>query len=145
MKHENLVKIYHHDTDCYNVVWHGAYLKWFEIGRIELSQLIGIDFRTLDEMEILLPVVELNCRYKSPARLLDEIYITTEIKELRPPSVAFSHNITNILTESHILSAVSTIVTTDKNGKLLRKMPPYLYDKYNKVINITNNEVLSSK
>lgn len=134
MKHENFVKIYHHDTDCYNVVWHGAYLKWFEIGRIELSQLLGIDFITLDEMGILLPVVELNCRYKSPARLMDEICISTELKELRVASVSFSHSITNVKTGNLILNAVSAVVTTDKNGKLLRKMPDYLYEKYNNVI-----------
>lgn len=145
MKHENIVKIYHHDTDCYNVVWHGAYLKWFEIGRIELSQLIDIDFRTLDELGILMPVVELNCRYKSPARLMDKICITTELKELKQASVTFSHTITNIKTGKVLLNASSTVVTTNKDGKLLRKMPDYLYQKYNNTLNNNNNKVLSSK
>ena len=138
MKHENFVKIYHHDTDCYNVVWHGAYLKWFEIGRVELSQLIGIDFITLDKMGILLPVVELNCRYKSPARLLDEICIITELKELRSASITFSHSITNTKSGNTILNALSTIVTTDKDGKLLRKMPDYLYEKYKNTLKSVN-------
>ncbi|OGI22817.1 MAG: hypothetical protein A2287_03620 [Candidatus Melainabacteria bacterium RIFOXYA12_FULL_32_12] len=143
MKHENLVKIYHHDTDCYNVVWHGAYLKWFEIGRVDFSQLVGIDFKALDEMGILLPVVDLHCRYKSPARLMDEILITTELKELRTASVSFSHTITNTKTGNVILNAVSTIVTTDINGKLLRKMPEYLYEKYSSATTKTDSIKLS--
>ena len=49
IKHENIVKIYYKDTDCYGIVWHGAYIKWFEVGRVELSHLAGIDFKTLDD------------------------------------------------------------------------------------------------
>jgi acyl-CoA thioester hydrolase len=143
MKHENLVKIYHHDTDCYNVVWHGAYLKWFEIGRVELSQLIGIDFLKLDQMGILLPVVELNCRYKSPARLMDEICITTELKELKQTSITFSHTIKNIHTGNVVLNATSTLVTTDNKGKLFKKIPDYLYNKYQESITNLDNKISS--
>jgi len=134
MKHENIAKIYHKDTDCYGVVWHGAYIKWFEVGRVELSHLAEINFKLLDEMEILMPVVDLNCRYKSPARLLDEICITTEIKELKKTSIIFSHVIKNTDTKNLILNATTTIVTIDKNGKLLKNMPEYLYEKYRKIL-----------
>lgn len=133
MKHINIVKTYHYDTDCYNVVWHGAYLKWFEIGRIELSQMAGIDFKVLDEMGIMMPVVELNCRYKSPGRLLDELSITTELKELKTASVTFSHIIININTGNLILKADSTAVTTNRQGKLFKKMPDYLYKNYKNI------------
>lgn len=134
MKHENIVKIYHHDTDCYNVVWHGAYFKWFEIGRVDLSDMAGIDFKVLDEMGILLPVVNVSCRYKHPTKLFDEICISTSIKELRTASVTFKHVITNVKTGVLILEAETSIVTTDLDGKLLRKMPPYLYDSYKKAL-----------
>jgi len=137
MKHENIVKIYHKDTDCYGIVWHGAYIKWFEVGRVELSMMAGINFQQLDDMGILLPVVELNCRYKSPARLLDQICIITEIKELKQSSVTFSHSIRNINSQKLILIASTTIVSTDKNGKLYKKMPDYLFEKFNKALNET--------
>ena len=131
MKHENIIKIYYTDTDSYGVVWHGAYIKWLEIGRVELSRLAGIDFAVLDEMGILLPVVELNCRYKSSARIFDELSVITELKELRNTSITFSHTIKNIKTNKLILTAASTIVSTDKNGKLFRKIPDYIYKKLN--------------
>jgi len=134
MKHENIIKIYHKDTDCYGIVWHGAYIKWLEIGRVELSHLAGINFKELDNMDILMPVVELNCRYKSPARLFDELCIITELKELKKTSVTFSHVVKNIKTSHLLINATTTIVTTDKNGKLYRNMPDYLYDKYSKII-----------
>lgn len=139
MKHENIVKIYYQDTDCYGIVWHGAYIKWFEIGRVEYSRMLGIDFDTLDQMDILLPVVELNCRYKSPARLMDEIVISTRLGELKKLSITFDHEIRNKHSDALILSANSTIVATSKDGRLLRRMPEYLLENYVKAV---SNEVL---
>jgi len=130
MEYKNTVKIYHSDTDCYNVVWHGAYAKWLEAGRVEFSEKIGIKFQELEKMNILLPVVELNIRYKYPARLFDELEIKTTLKELKKTSVTFEHVITRISDNTTILTANSVIVTTDRDGKLFRNMPDYLYKKY---------------
>jgi len=134
MEYTQKVKIYHSDTDCYNVVWHGAYAKWLEAGRIEFSEKIGIKFEELENMNIHMPVVELNIRYKHPARLFDELEIITTLKELKKTSVIFEHVITNSNSGMVILTATSTIVTTDTNGKLFRTMPEYLYEKYENIL-----------
>lgn len=134
MEYLSRIKIYHSDTDCYNVVWHGAYAKWMEAGRVEFSEKIGIKFSELEKMHIQMPVVELNIRYKHPAKLFDELEIKTTLKELKKTSVTFEHVITNINTGVAILTASSTIVTTDTNGKLFRTIPEYLYNKYSKLI-----------
>ena len=130
LKHINKVKIYHADTDSYGIVWHGAYLKWFEVGRVEVANMLGATIKELEDSGILLPVVELNCRYKSPARLLDEILIETEVSALTRASITFKHTITNENTELLVLTALTTCVTTDKNGKLFRKIPDEIYKKF---------------
>jgi len=135
MEYIQNVKIYHSDTDCYNVVWHGAYAKWLEAGRIEFSEKIGIKFEELEKMNIHMPVVELNLRYKHPAKLFDELEIKTTLHELKKTSATFEHVIKNINTGMVILTATSTVVTTDVNGKLFRTMPEYLYKKYSKIQN----------
>ena len=30
MKFYKEIKVYYHDTDAYNITWHGNYLKWYE-------------------------------------------------------------------------------------------------------------------
>jgi acyl-CoA thioester hydrolase len=135
MEYTSNTKIYHSDTDCYNVVWHGSYIKWLEQGRVELSEKIGIKFAELDKLNILMPVVDLCIRYKSPAKLFDELQVKTTLKELKKTSVTFEHEIKRISDNTIILTATSVIVTTDKHsGKLFRIMPAYLYDKYSKVL-----------
>jgi acyl-CoA thioester hydrolase len=141
MKHENIVKVYYNDTDCYGVVWHGAYIKWFEIGRVELSHLAGIDFKMLDDMKLLMPVVELNCRYKSPAKVMDELCISTELKELKKISVTFLHTVRNTASNNLILTASTTIVAIDQNGKLQKNMPEFLYEKYKSIL--VNNALVN--
>lgn len=130
MEYTQKVKIYHSDTDCYNVVWHGAYAKWLEAGRIEFSEKIGIKFEELEKLNIQMPVVELNIRYKHPAKLFDELEIKTTLHELKKTSATFAHEIKNINTGVVILTAISVIVCTDTNGKLFRAMPEYLHEKY---------------
>jgi acyl-CoA thioesterase FadM len=40
----------------------------------------------------------------------------------------------NIHNNNLILNATTTVVAIDKDGKLLKKMPEYLYDKYQKIL-----------
>jgi acyl-CoA thioester hydrolase len=135
VKHLNKVKIYHVDTDSYGIVWHGAYLRWFEVGRVEMANLAGTSLKVLEEEGIQLPVVELNCRYKSPAKVLDEIVIETEVSVLTKTSITFKHTITNNSTGLLVLNALTTCVTTDKNGKLFRRMPDEIYNKFEIALN----------
>ena len=130
LKHVNKVKIYHVDTDSYGIVWHGAYLRWFEVGRVEMANLAGVSLKELEEADIQLPVVELNCRYKSPSRVLDKIVIETEISVLTKTSITFKHTVTNNTTGSLVLNATTICVTTDKNGKLFRKIPDEIYKNF---------------
>jgi acyl-CoA thioester hydrolase len=131
MQHKNIVKVYYADTDSYGIVWHGAYIKWFEVARVEISAMLDIDFKILESMGVQMPVVELNVRYKSPARALDELLIESEVGELKKTSITFNHKITNLTTGKIVLNANSTVVTTDIDGKLYRKIPDYIFEKYN--------------
>lgn len=135
MKHENIVKIYYHDTDSYQIAYHGTYIRWFEAGRVELCSLLGINVNSLQEENVLLPVVDLNCRYKNAAKLFDELKITTTIEKLTSFGITFSHDVENITTGKSTLKASTTIVVTDKNGKMYRKMPESLYSKFQTGLN----------
>lgn len=129
MKHEFTIKVFPGDTDSYGVVWHGAYIKWLEAGRIELLEQMGIKFLEMDEMGILMPVTELNIRYKHFAKPYDELSIVSSIEESGRTHLAFYQEIRNISTGELILFARVTGVTTSKEGKLHREIPDYLREK----------------
>lgn len=134
MIYRNEVRILYSDTDAYGVVWHGAYTKWFEAGRVELSEMLGLPLEELEKQGVTFPVVEMNVRYKSSAWFNERIIIETGIECLKNTSVTFFHKVTEKESGKVRTLATSTIVAIDKNGKLYRKLPDNIYSCYKKAV-----------
>ena len=76
------------------IVYYANYLVWFELGRVELLRSLGLAYSQLErEHECILPVVEAQCRYRSPARYDDEILIETRPALLRGSVLKFAYRI----------------------------------------------------
>lgn len=82
MKHEFRQRIIYADTDAEGVVYYANYLKFFERGRMELMRDMGISIRELKEKRgTAFAVSRVECDYRAPALLDDEITVETEILE----------------------------------------------------------------
>lgn len=89
MKHIFEQKVFYPDTDAYGVVWHGSYLRWLEMGRVDWCEMQGYNLIELEAQDIVLPVVNLNVKYKSSAKLNDILIIETWIEKFNSLSVTF--------------------------------------------------------
>lgn len=78
------------------VVFYANYVTWFEIGRTEWIRAAGYDYKSIEEKGMLLPVVDLHCRYVAPARYDDSILICTRIGESTPLRVTFQSQIRKV-------------------------------------------------
>lgn len=134
MKHEFGQKVYYADTDAYGVVWHGSYLRWLEMGRIELCEKMGYSLVELKAQDVVLPVVNINVRYKLSAKLNDELIIETSIQKFNPLSVTFEQKILDKKSGKIFVEAIVDVVAIDNNGKLYRKMPQILLDAFKKAV-----------
>ncbi len=135
MEYVQEIRVLYSDTDSYGVVWHGSYTKWFEAARVGLVEALGMDLEELEKNNILFPVVEMNIRYKSSAKMNERIIIKTEITELKPLSITFEHKVYEKKTNTLRVIAHTTIVVIDSiTGKMYRKMPEELYSKFTKAI-----------
>ena len=125
------IRVLYSDTDSYGVVWHGAYTKWFEAARVGLVEQLGLELEALEQSGIVFPVVEMNIRYKSSAKMNERIIIKTNISEVKPLSVKFEHKVYEKNTNTLRVIAHTTIVVIDtKTGKMLRRMPEDMYEKF---------------
>lgn len=125
------IRVLYSDTDSYGVVWHGAYTKWFEAARVGLVEQLGLELEELENSGIVFPVVEMNIRYKSSAKMNERIIIKTNISEVKPLSVKFEHKVYEKNTNTLRVIAYTTIVVIDtKTGKMLRRMPDDMYAKF---------------
>ena len=134
MKHEFKQKVFYSDTDAYGVVWHGSYLRWLEMGRIGLCEDAGYSLSKLYDTDITLPVVEINVKYKSPAKLEDNLIIVTELKEFSKLSMTFYQKICNAETGKLNIEALVKVVAVHNDGNLYRKFPQEMLDFTQKVI-----------
>ena len=125
------IRVLYSDTDSYGVVWHGAYTKWFEAARVGLVEQLGLELEALEQSGIVFPVVEMNIRYKSSAKMNERIIIKTNISEVKPLSVKFEHKVYEKNTNTLRVIAHTTIVVIDtKTCKMLRRMPEDMYEKF---------------
>lgn len=128
MKHEYEVRVYHADTDCYGIVWHGAYLRFCEQARCEFASTTKTSMKYLEDKGICTPLIEANLKYKHAAKVHDTLLIETTVEKLTPIRATMLQKISNKMTGQEIAEVTVTFVCTDKDGNLFRKMPEEMYN-----------------
>lgn len=112
-------------TDAQGVVYHGEYLTFFEIGRIEYLRDLGLVYRDLLDRDIAVTVTECHCKFIAPAVYDDLLEVHVRAAELRRASFVVEYLITRNGTE-RITTGSTTIATVNRtSGKPIR-MPDYM-------------------
>ncbi len=120
---ENILeyKVQYADTDAYGVVWHGTYLRWMEAGRVEWLFQNGIRIDELArDFGIVMPVVDINIKYKFSAKLMDNVTVNTIVKAHTNASVTFEQIVK--IKETGKICTVAEVKATalDRDGKVMR-------------------------
>jgi acyl-CoA thioester hydrolase len=76
---QHQLRVRYQETDQMGVVYHANYLNWFELGRTEMIRALGYPYRTIEAQGFLLPVIEVEMKFKQPARYDEEITIYTRV------------------------------------------------------------------
>lgn len=113
------LRVRYSETDQMRVVHHRNYLVWCEIGRTDLIRKLGTSYAELERQGISLPVVEASLRYHAPARYDDRIRIRTVLLEAKSRSVTFQYTIENADTGAKLVTARTTLASTNGEGKLV--------------------------
>jgi acyl-CoA thioester hydrolase len=80
--HSTHIRIHYALTDQMGVVYHGHYAQFFEIARTEAIRNLGFTYKSMEEMGIILPVVDLHTKFLRPVRYDDLIKVTVTLREL---------------------------------------------------------------
>lgn len=125
MEHVADARVIFADTDAMGIVYYANYLKWFEMGRVELLRKKGMVYRDLTAKGFHLPVVEARVRYHTPARYDDLLRIRAEVRKLGGASIAFGYLIERAdggrIAEGETLHAF-----TNEAGKVVRAPAEFL-------------------
>ena len=78
------LKVPYYDVDLLRIVWHGNYLKYFEVARQALFKKCGVDMQHYaEDSRYVFPVVRSMIKHISPLRFDDEFTCTAVLKEAR--------------------------------------------------------------
>jgi len=126
-EHQIQVRVRYSETDQMSVVYHGNYVPYFEMGRVEWLRNKGISYKALEENGIALPIVSMTINYKKPARYDDLLTVTTKFKSQTTVKVEFDCEIRSeseeLLTTAHFL-----LVFVDINSGKPIVPPDYILD-----------------
>jgi acyl-CoA thioester hydrolase len=110
------LRVRYAETDQMSVVYYANYFVWFEIGRTDFLRQLGYDYATMEREEgCLLPVVEVTCRYKAPARYDDELLLETRLLHLRTSVIKFGYRLLKAETGLLLAEGETIHVTVDRN------------------------------
>lgn len=127
---ETQVRVRYAETDQMGVVYHSNFFPYFEASRAEAIRDLGFTYADMEKMGVIMPVVDVHCRYMRPARYDDLLRIKTILKELPlHHKIEFHHEVYN---EKNELLVVGKVVLYFMEAKRMKKtvMPETLLQKF---------------
>ena len=130
---ETQIRVRYAETDQMGIVYHSNYFPYFETARAESIRQLGFTYADMEKMGIIMPVIEVQCRYLRPALYDDLLTIKVILKELPiHHKIEFHHEVFN---EKNELLATGKIILyfmesksmkrTTMPDQLLKKLQPY--------------------
>jgi acyl-CoA thioester hydrolase len=96
-----------------NHVYYGRYLDFLEEARGEFFRSLGTTFLQWQEQGAIFPVIEVQLKYRGPARYDEELEIRVWLSELRGVKVVFAYQVLNaagkLLVEGMTLHACTSM------------------------------------
>jgi acyl-CoA thioester hydrolase len=87
------LRVRYAETDQMGVVYHANYLVWFEVGRTDLLRAQGWTYRAMEASGVRLPVIEVQCEYRRPARYDDDVEVRTTGRLLSGVRLEFTYEV----------------------------------------------------
>ncbi|MCL2043187.1 MAG: acyl-CoA thioesterase [Treponema sp.] len=135
---ETIIEFY--SLDPMQVVWHGNYIKYFELGRRSLLEKIGYSYNEMKDSGFSFPVVEITVKYIKPLKFKDKIRIKAILIEYEN-CLRIKYEIYNDETGTAVTRGLSTQMAYDiKTDESCFVCPEVLIKKVQYLINEQESE-----
>ena len=114
------VRVRYAETDKMGVVYYAHYLVWFEVGRTDLLRHAGWSYREMEAEGYALPVVDVQCVYRQPARYDDELEVRTSGSLMSPVRVEFLYEIVRPVDQVVLATGRTVHASLDREGRPCR-------------------------
>ncbi|MEC4113367.1 thioesterase family protein [Myroides pelagicus] len=127
------LRVRYAETDKMGVVYHGNYAQYFEIGRVEWLRNLGVSYRKMEELGVMLPVVSLTMNYKKGAKYDDNLTVRTIFKKATGVKIEFDYELYNEQGEL-LTTANSILVFVNMENARPCAAPDYVREKLDSIV-----------
>jgi acyl-CoA thioester hydrolase len=123
------IRIHYALTDQMNVVYHGNYIQFYEIGRTEALRSLGLTYKQVEATGVIMPVTEVHSKFIRPALYDDLITVVTTVKEMPLHHKIVFHS--EIFNEKNQLLNVGDVTLYFMDAKTMKRvsMPEMIKEK----------------
>ena len=92
---ETTVRVRYGETDQMGYVYYGFYAMYYEVARVESLRKLGLTYKEIEAMGVIMPVLENHSKYLAPGRYDELLRIVTTIREKPGVRIRFEYEIYN--------------------------------------------------
>lgn len=108
------------ETDQMGIVHHSNYLRYFEVARLEWLSFLGVSYNAMEQEGVIMPVIEVNLSYKTPALFEDKLIVEVRLNEAPKVKMKFSYSIRNQKDQIVCLGETTLAFLNSKTRKPVR-------------------------
>ncbi len=129
---ENKIEVRYQETDQMGVVYHGNYLVWFEIGRTEYVNNLGLKYTELEGLGYYVPVIDINIHYKKPLTYGQTATVKTSLKSYNGIRTVYAYEIFDQKGDLAVTGNSTHVVVRQDNfiPVLMRKVYPHWHQAF---------------
>ena len=113
------------EVDSMQIVWHGEYIRYFEDGRESFGRHFGISYMDVFNSGYTIPMVELNCQWKSPLKVDDRAIVETRFINSDAAKIIFEYSVFRESDNMLAATGRSVQVFLNKNFELELTSPDF--------------------
>ncbi len=116
--HRHDIKVRFYELDPYGHLNHSAYIQFFETGRVELLEQVGLDLVSFAARGYRFVVNRINTSFEQPVYAGETVTVETEVVEIRRASSIWHQRLVRdgeVLARQEVRAAI-----TDNNGRPVR-------------------------
>jgi acyl-CoA thioester hydrolase len=127
--HHIAVRVMWSDTDPAGIVWFGVFFRYFENAEEDLYRRLGSDRTTLlQALHVFMPRTSVQSRFRSPARLGDELSVGVGVAEMTGARSGFAFDIHERGTDRLICEASYRVACVDATTFAPQPFPREIVD-----------------
>jgi acyl-CoA thioester hydrolase len=92
---ETTVRVRYGETDQMGYVYYGNYAMYYEVARVESLRRLGLSYKEVEEMGVMMPVLESKSKFLLPGKYDELLTIVTTIPQKPTVRIVFQYEIFN--------------------------------------------------